>query len=187
MTQDAGDVPEERPAPRYGVYATPEEQRARIQKPDVTLSLDAGAAPDDAAVPSVVRAAPDAAAQERSGSIDRIITFALLAYGLVNVVVAAFDLLDFATYADTVYAVIGIPDSFSDTGNAGMWGATAAVTLVVGFAVTAWFAVRAVLAHKRAWWIPLLGAVVTHIALGIVVMIPLMSDPAFTNYVASLG
>ncbi len=29
--------PDERPRPQYGEYATPEEQRARIQQPDATL------------------------------------------------------------------------------------------------------------------------------------------------------
>ncbi len=37
-------APEERPRPQYGEYATPEEQRARIQHPDVTWALETGQA-----------------------------------------------------------------------------------------------------------------------------------------------
>jgi energy-converting hydrogenase Eha subunit C len=40
--------PDGRPRPRYGEYATPEEQRARIAQPDATFALDAGVAPGDA-------------------------------------------------------------------------------------------------------------------------------------------
>ena len=38
----------------------------------------------------------------RSRAIDRIVTFALLAYALVNVAVAALALVDFSQYAATV-------------------------------------------------------------------------------------
>ena len=35
-------APDERPRPQYGEYATPEEQRARIQQPDATWALETG-------------------------------------------------------------------------------------------------------------------------------------------------
>ena len=34
--------PDPRPRPQYGEYASPEEQRARIAKPDVTDALSTG-------------------------------------------------------------------------------------------------------------------------------------------------
>ena len=37
---------ESRPRPQYGEYATPEEQRARIQHPEVTEALQSGVAPE---------------------------------------------------------------------------------------------------------------------------------------------
>ncbi|HIE62323.1 MAG TPA: hypothetical protein EYQ02_12015, partial [Microbacterium sp.] len=103
---------DDRPEPKYGVYATPEEQRARIQKPDATWALETGESVTDAAVPasaSNAGAAPAAVDPARSRAIDRIITFALLAYALVNVAVAALALLDFPQYAATVFEVMGIP------------------------------------------------------------------------------
>ena len=83
---------EDRPEPKYGVYATPEEQRARIQKPDATWALETGESVTDAAASASVgndgtpRSAVDPA---RSRAIDRIVTFALLANSLSKTFICA--------------------------------------------------------------------------------------------------
>ena len=181
---------DDRPEPKYGVYATPEEQRARIQKPDATWALETGESVTDAAVPasaSNAGAAPAAVDPARSRAIDRIITFALLAYALVNVAVAALALLDFPQYAATVFEVMGIPGEFTNLDGGQTWGAAAAVALVIGYLITAWFSVRRIMAGKVAWWVPLVGAVVTHLVVGALAIVPLMSDPAFTAYLTSIS
>lgn len=182
---------DERPEPRYGVYATPEEQRARIQKPDATWSLETGESVADAAsAASSDRAAPGSGASSvgaRSGAIDRIVTFALLAYALVNVAVAALALLDFPQYAATVFEVMGIPGEYTNLDGGRVWGTAAAISLVLGYLITAWFSVRRTMARKLAWWVPLVGAVVTHVIVGALAVVPLMSDPAFTAYLSSMG
>ena len=130
---------DERPEPRYGVYATPEEQRARIQKPDATWSLETGESVTDAAsAASPDRAAPGSGASSvgaRSGAIDRIVTFALLAYALVNVAVAALALLDFPQYAATVFEVMGIPGEYTNLDGGRVWGTAAAISLVLGYLI----------------------------------------------------
>lgn len=184
------DDKDDRPEPQYGVYATPEEQRARIQKPDATWSLDTGESVTDAAVPasgSNAGAAPAAVDPGRSRAIDRIITFALLAYALVNVAVAALALLDFPQYAATVFEVMGIPGEFTNLDGGQTWGTAAAVALIIGYLITAWFSVRRTMAGKIAWWVPLVGAVVTHLVVGALAIVPLMSDPAFTAYLTSIS
>ena len=181
---------EDRPEPKYGVYATPEEQRARIQKPDATWALETGESVTDAAVSASVgndgtpRSAVDPA---RSRAIDRIVTFALLAYALVNVAVAALALVDFSQYAATVFEVMGIPGEFTNLGGGQTWGAAAAVALIIGYLITAWFSVRRTMAGKIAWWVPLVGAVVTHVVVGALAIVPLMSDPAFAAYLTSIS
>src|SRR5690606_17654611 len=89
-----------RPAPQYGEYATPEEQRARIRQPD-----PAAAPPPAAAVqpyaPHPPHARPTTDAARPTRAADRIITFALLAYGLITVVTAVPQMLDFAGFAQT--------------------------------------------------------------------------------------
>ncbi|QPE03752.1 hypothetical protein IT882_10695 [Microbacterium schleiferi] len=182
---------DERPEPKYGVYATPEEQRARIQKPDATWSLETGeSVTDDAEKTSAnntARAAGAPADPARSRAVDRIVTFALLAYALVNVAVAAIALLDFPQYAATVFEVMGIPGEFTNLEGGQAWGAAAAVALVIGYLIAAWFSVRRTMAGKLAWWVPLVGAVVTHLVVGALAIVPLMSDPAFTAYLTSIS
>ena len=47
MSDFAPEVgPDGRPRPRFGEYASAEEQRARITQPDVTDALSAGVAPE---------------------------------------------------------------------------------------------------------------------------------------------
>src|SRR4051794_31950062 len=101
-----------RPRPQYGEYATPEEQRARIRQPapeatrtsgpatPVGVRTGVGAAPkppktQPKAGPLPPASSPSRPAQTGPGFdtpqsrvrvVDRIVTFALLTYGLVNVV-----------------------------------------------------------------------------------------------------
>jgi hypothetical protein len=189
----AADEP--RPRPQYGEYATPEEQRARIRQPDVTAALDAGEAV--AAVPAVRPGAaagaeaktprspkagqPASAASNappRTRTIDRIVTFALLAYGLVNVVTAFPVLVDYGAYADTVFDLMGVDAQLSDPGAGRPWGIAAALVLAVGWFITAvvsWWNVRR---GRLTWWIPLVGGIVFTVLSGVLVLIPMMSDPA---------
>ena len=109
---EQSERPERPERPEYGEYATPEEQRARIQQPDATFALSAGqsldvpAAPvppappygsagpasasppplQPGAPPPVVPSASDSARPVRRPRMrDRVLTFALLGYGLYNV------------------------------------------------------------------------------------------------------
>lgn len=177
----SGDA-DARPQPRYGVYATPEEQAARIQKPDATRALETGESVAGAPASTEARVAPPAGAGVRRHPVDRIVTIALLAYGLVNVAVAAVSLFDFTEYATMVFTVLGIPGEFTNIEGGRTWGAAAAVALVVGFTITAWFTVRRMVAGKIAWWVPLAGAAITHIIVGVLAVIPLLADPAFALY-----
>jgi hypothetical protein len=43
------------------------------------------------------------------------------------------------------------------------------------------------MAGKIAWWVPLVGAVVTHVVVGALAIVPLMSDPAFAAYLTSIS
>ena len=84
--------PDAPPRPQYGEYATPEEQRARIRQPDAAQPVHAGRVRAPVAV-TRRRLAPRPPRLRRSTprarhAVDRIVTFALLAYGLVNVVSA---------------------------------------------------------------------------------------------------
>lgn len=172
-------APDPRPRPQYGEYATPEEQRARIAQPDVGLVYEPAPVPEQPVPVSPAErpaAAPETAT--RSRAVDRIVTFALLAYGLVNVVASFPALVDFTEYTDTMFGLLGVDATLSDPAAGRPWGIAAAIVLAAGWFVTAvvsWMSVRR---GRLSWWIPLVGGVVFMSASAILVLIPLMNDPA---------
>jgi hypothetical protein len=175
-------TPQSPPRPQYGEYATPEEQRARIRQPDIAATL-AGkpvVAEQAVAAPTVRPAAPAAgpAAAPTRHRVDRIVTVALLAYGLVSVITSIPALVDYSTYTDTVFQLLGVDASLSDPAAARPWGIAAAIVLALGWAITAalsWWSLRR---GRLTWWIPLVGAFVFTFASSALMMVPLMSDPA---------
>jgi energy-converting hydrogenase Eha subunit C len=193
--------PDGRPRPRYGEYATPEEQRARIQQPDATFALEAGEklepAPPAAPVaqaPGPRQAAPGArvpgtgmpGAGPGTGTarhpVDRIVTVALLAYGAVNVVFSVMSFFNLADLATQALRILGSTAAFTNDEAARLWGPIAAVVLVIGYLVTLLLAVRRLRSGRLAWWVPLAGAAATYIVVYICLAVPLLGDPAFLDY-----
>jgi hypothetical protein len=172
-----------RPRPQYGEYATPEEQRARIAQPDAALLYEPAPVLETATAADAapVRPSADPVAspeQPRSRAIDRIVTFALLAYGLVNVVSSFPALIDYSAYADTMFRLLGVDATLSDPAAGRPWGIASAIVLAVGWFVTAvvsWVRVRR---GRISWWIPLVGGVVFTFASAMLVLMPIMNDPA---------
>ena len=52
------------------------------------------------------------------------------------------------------------------------------MVLAIGWAITALFAWWSLRRGRRTWWIPVVGGIVFTVASGILMLIPLMSDPA---------
>jgi len=116
---------------------------------------------------------------------DRIVTVALLAYGLFSVLTGIPQYLNLAGIANQSFVAAGIPGEFTSTAQSDALGVTAAFILAIGFALTAWIAVRRLRRGRAAWWVPLLGFVLTFIPIAICLSVALMGDPAFIDYVAS--
>ena len=168
-------APEDRPRPAYGEYATPEEQRARMQH--------APAAYQPAPAPPVGPVAPPpVAAAWRGHLIDRIITVALLAYGAFVVVSTVFELSDFTVFADAWMKTMGIAGSFTTTPESQAWATAGVIAFAIGWVVTALLSWRTMARGKRAWWIPLVGAVISWIVLTVCLTIPLVADPAVMHW-----
>lgn len=162
-------TPDDRPRPAYGEYATPEEQRARIQQPEPVHMPPPTAPAVEAPVPV---AAP------RVSPFDRIITVVLLAYGLYTVFSGIISLADFPAFADTWMKTTGIPGTFRPTAAAQAWAITGLVLFSAGWLAAALLSWRAIARGRRAWWIPVVAAIVSWIALVICLVVPLMADPA---------
>lgn len=179
-----------RPRPQFGEYATPEEQRARIQRPEVTEALDAGVAPQPAPTPKPARAAQPAAAgfpvpTTRGARVDRIVTFGLLFYGLFSVVTTIIQLLNFPEYAETGSRMLGVEATFTNLSAGYVWGAAAAAVYGIGWLATAVLTWRRLKRGRLAFWIPLVGFVVTALIAGICVTVALVGDPQFMSAIVN--
>lgn len=183
-----GDAP--RPRPQYGEYATPEEQRARIQQPDASSALSAGHAvtpppsvPPLTSAPAAAVPPATPAAAVRPNQADRIATIALLAFGAFNVVSSVFSFLNLAEVAQQAMRIMGVDGEFTNVAGAQLWGPIAAVVLVVGYVVTILLSLRRLRAGRITWWVPLVGAVLTYLVVYVCLAMPLVGDPAFVEYV----
>ncbi len=175
------DAPE-RPRPQYGEYATPEEQRARIQQPDVTWALETGQAPAETGAPALPpgeAAAPGpATSAPRRRLWDRVITVGLLVYAVLSVATSIPALIDWNGYVAMVFQVMGVSDAPTPTIDGRPWGIAASLVLGVGLLLTAavsWILMRR---GRLAFWVPIAGAVVFNLVSGALLLVPLMSDPA---------
>lgn len=169
--------------PQYGEYATPEEQRARISEPEISWPE-----PEPAPVPS--GPALDASTRDkpvtRPRRFDRIVTFALLAYGLINVIGTVPALADYVAYSEQVFGLMGLDVELSNPISGQGWALAAALTLGVGWLITAVLAWLSVRAGRRSWWIPLVGGFVFMLISAVLILIPMISDPAVQRALAAV-
>jgi len=178
---------EPRPRPQYGEYASPEEQRARIQQPapewqrPVTPAAAAVAETAEGGIPSpqpVQEPQQQAGAPVRTHMVDRVVTIALLVYGLFNVVTSFPSFLDYGAYAETMFAVMGLDVTLSDPAAGRPFGIAAAVVLAVGWIATALVSLWSLRRGRLTWWIPLAAGIFFTFVTGVLMAVPLMSDPA---------
>ncbi|MCM3779423.1 DUF6264 family protein [Microbacterium hydrocarbonoxydans] len=164
--------------PQYGELATPEEQRRAAGLPPLDEMPDAAVAAAPAATEAELPAWP-------KNPVDRFVTIALLAYGLINVVLTAISYLDFPTAMNEVMKVVGVDGEFTNIAQGRVWGTIAAIVLVVGWSLTAAVSLRRLRGRRLSWWVPIVGAVITLLLTSICAAIPMMGDPAFIGYITS--
>lgn len=175
-TAHAESDPRPRPRPQYGEYATPEEQRARIQEPAPAQLEPIAPIMTDAPADGIPSG--PVVAERRQHPVDRIVTFALLAYGLVNVITSVPAFLDYETYAETMLAMMGVDVQLSDPAAGKAWGIAAALVLAIGWCATAALSVWSMRRSRVTWWIPVVGGIVFIFITGALMAVPLMNDPA---------
>lgn len=176
---------DERPRPQFGAYASSDEQRARSgQEPQKYVS-------DPALVP---RDMPpeDPAATRRPGQreqvsqarlIDRIVTIAMMAFGLYSI------LGGIRAYTDpyALAAAIGMSDiELSDAGALRTAGIVSIVVMLLGWAGTAWLLWRRHARRKSMWWIALIAGVVFTLIGALIVAVAFAMDPAVLERFASM-
>lgn len=197
-------TPDERPRPQYGEYATPEEQQARIRQPDATLALDTGQTPGAVAPEIPARpvagqpaqppvgpppghaaapAAPAASARAttrspQSVTIDRLITFVLLGYGLFQVIGFISGVANFPVFAADMLTTLDGDASVIPAGFGIGWGIAAALVSGLGWLAAAVLSWRRLRSGRVTFWVPLTIGVIGITLSVILVWIPIVSDPA---------
>jgi hypothetical protein len=198
MTDATNGTPEPRPRPQYGEYATPEEQRARIQQPYASEALTAGVAPDAIAgspTPAFGGAAvvPDAATPAntpRTGARNRadlIVTLVLLGLGLIHVLAMAPMLFLFdraMVFLLDYYG--GDSAALTDTTDLRLAGAIAASVMIALWLIAgavSWWSLRR---RRLSFWIPLVAATLSAISTNVLLNGPLSREPALQDLLTRL-
>ena len=199
MTDAPSDSPSgpapQRPRPKYGEYATPQEQAEIIAKslPPVSPVLqprDQEGSRPVRAVPEVhpgttVPMTPIPSTARPPRRWDRILSIALLAYALFSTLSGFAQYGDLPAVVQSVYDIQGVGTFASSPLAEGMGPAIVIVNVAI-FVLTVFLTVRRLQKNRLAFWIPLvagtLSIVVTAVLLGIVIF----NDPAFRAF-ASLG
>ena len=191
-----------RPRPQYGEYATPDEQRAHIREPIAEPEIAATPYPDALPQPPVVQvtSAPDyvghaplapvpapekslwkslvRAFGEPNRRIDVMITVALLVWGLFEVVRTVVAMLSFSDAMTEQFQLLGLTYEQASHPRDQLWGTVIALVFLGGYLLTVYLSLARIRAGKKAWWIPLVGAVVTFIIVAVAFAIAMAGDPA---------
>jgi hypothetical protein len=171
--------------PQYGELATPEEQRRAAGLPPLDEVLVTPPAPPTAGAPAPAPTANTPAT--RPHPVDRLVTIALLAYGLVNIVITGLSYLDLPTVMNETMKILGIEGEFTNFAQGRTWGMIAAIVLAVGWSITAALSIRRLRRRRITWWVPIVGALATMIVVTICISVPMMNDPAFVAYLSTVA
>lgn len=177
--------------PQYGEYATPEEQRARAGLPPLDLDAVASANPPaghphPATTPGTQPTVPGWVGDASAASVrapktvtpaGRIVTFALLGFGLFHVLSSIPEFLNMATTLNQTMQLMGIDAEVTNFAAMRTGGIIAVALMAVGYALTAWLSIRRLRRHRSAWWIPLIGVVATMGLVSICMSVVMFSDP----------
>lgn len=171
--------------PQYGEYASPEEQRARAGLPPLDAASEASS-PQGTSAPQAMPTTPPAAvppappARPTARPVGRLVTFLLLGFGLVNVLSSIPQFVNMSSTLTESMKLLGLEGEFTNFAAARTWGVIAVVILLAGYALTAWLSFRQLKRNRTAWWIPLVGFVVTMSLVSACISVVMFSDPAFT-------
>lgn len=182
-----------RPAPEFGQYASPEEQARRRGEvnPEIAGSL-AAPTPIPAAGEPLSKGVPKSADQAARFSIDRIVTYVLLGYGLVNVVFTVPQLLNIPLLMND--AITALADQYNTSVDAytpktlDTVMSYSLITLwAVLWAIAAFWSTSRLRAAKTSFWIPLAAGIIANVALFVAVLALLINDPAFGQLLESVS
>jgi hypothetical protein len=170
---------EQRERPQYGEYASVDEQIAaggHVVEPDSVPT----------AAPEIL--APPVASTRVPGSPPRAwdlpLTVALLVLGGYSTVSSIPGFLSFASTLNDLYVASGYGE-YTSTALANGLGIGALVSQSLIYVVTVALAIARLRARKLAFFIPVIGAVVSGVVIFVLVLVAMTSDPALAAWVTS--
>jgi hypothetical protein len=194
--------PGSRPRPRYGEYATPEEQRAAIKAPEKNPHYVPPEQQSHIALPAPVPAddgprstAPRTGERPASAGapallrhpVDRVITAMLLVLGLYNVITMLVGRGATADQIDSVYHSMGLTGGYTVTALTGTVVDVVAIASLVLWVAAAGLSSWAVLRGRTAFWIPLAAGILASLVSGFGYLILFLHDPTFLAYVQQMS
>lgn len=190
-----------RPRPQYGEYASPEEQARAIGIPLKHASHTASpAAPAERsdrksehsgrAVQHPEVAGPDAVDFESVARVkrsrDTVITVLLLVVGLVWVLLSAPETSDLAGTLNRTYLLQGYTGHYGPVALASTLGLVINISSLVLWGVTCAVSIVVLRRHRRAFYIPLIGAVVSGLVVIALTLVAMVNDPGLLAYLSTL-
>ena len=176
---------EERPRPQFGAYASPEEQLARSGRAAARQVSDPALIPRD--MPPEEPAAQNRPGQRESVSqftlVDRVLTVALMAFGLYSVVGS------FRVYTDpyALVEIIGMTGiELTQAGVIHTAGVISVVVMLLGWTGTVWALWKRGARRKSMWWIAVLAGIVFTVVGALIITIPFAMDPAVLQEFATM-
>ena len=129
---------------------------------------------------------PDAAANQprRPRLWDRILTIALLVYGLITVVGSLTGGSDLARSIEQVYEIQDIGE-FTTTNLASTLTTISTIFQLALFAAVAMLSYRMLRANRITFWVPLAGGVLASLVVAVFGLVLMLGDPAFQEFVNS--
>lgn len=179
-----GGAADERPRPRYGEYAPegwtwqpPADESAAPAQPTPPVQPAAPPPPP----------APAALPGERQPSaVDRVVTIALLVLGAFGAINTAASLQMLPRQFSLVYEQQGVGD-FTPPEWLPTLTMVGTVLQLALYAGTLGWSILRLRARKTAFWVPILGGVLSLVLMMVLVSIVFLNDPTFVAYIEEMA
>jgi uncharacterized protein (DUF697 family) len=178
VTDEGPRYGEMRPAPRYGEYATPQDQAQAMRSKQ---PIAPGDAPSSQVGPAWGGPTGVESARPTPRRWDLILTAVILAYATLNVVSQLFLGSSLSTVIDDFYRLQGI-GKYTPTSLAGALSIVLNGVTAVLYVLTVAFTVRQLRRGRVAFYIPIIGGVIATLVAVAFVIVLLTGDPTFTSY-----
>ncbi len=190
-----------RPRPQYGEYASPEEQARAIgipieHAPHATSSVVPTVEPaqkkpkSEQGVRHPETGQPDAVGLDTRVRVrrsrDTVVTVMLLGLGLAWILLSIPGASDLAGTLDRTYALQGYTGHYGPVALASALGLAINISSLVLWGITCAVSIAVLRRHRRAFYIPLIGAALSGLVVVALTLVAMFNDPGLLTYLSTL-